>query len=199
MPCPEYINCDAIRRKQGPFFLLPLWEKVARTQSAPDEGSLSAETDPSPVRDASASRPPKSELRSSRLPQGEKESKNLMRRSRETVRLELVAQRGLEDLAGRGVWNALDEGDVVRHPPFGDLAIHEFQDVLARGGLAGLELDDQQRTLVPFGMMDADHGGFRDRGMSDREIFQVDRRDPFAAGFDHVLGAIGDPHIAVLI
>src|ERR1700754_1415545 len=31
--------------------LLPLWEKVARTKSAPDEGSLSAETDPSPVTD----------------------------------------------------------------------------------------------------------------------------------------------------
>jgi hypothetical protein len=29
--------------------LLPLWEKVVRTQSAPDEGFASAETDPSPV------------------------------------------------------------------------------------------------------------------------------------------------------
>jgi len=28
--------------------LLPLWEKVARTKSATDEGYLSAETDPSP-------------------------------------------------------------------------------------------------------------------------------------------------------
>src|SRR5262249_45363414 len=40
------------------FFPLPLWEKVARMQSAPDEGSRSVETDPSPVRDAKASRPP---------------------------------------------------------------------------------------------------------------------------------------------
>src|SRR5258708_16009837 len=35
-----------------PFFpssLLPWWEKVARTKSASDEGSLSAERDPSPV------------------------------------------------------------------------------------------------------------------------------------------------------
>ena len=48
-------------------------------------------------------------------------------------------------------------------------------------------------------MMDADHGGFRDRGMSDREIFQVDRRNPFAAGLDHVLGAVGDPHVAVRV
>src|SRR6266404_2507022 len=38
--------------------LLPLWEKVILAQRGSDEGSLSAETDPSPVRDASASRPP---------------------------------------------------------------------------------------------------------------------------------------------
>jgi hypothetical protein len=31
------------------FFLLPLWEKVARTKSVPDEGFTSAERDPSPV------------------------------------------------------------------------------------------------------------------------------------------------------
>src|SRR6266478_6321362 len=31
---------------------------IGYAQSAPDEGSLSAETDPSPVRDANASRPP---------------------------------------------------------------------------------------------------------------------------------------------
>ena len=33
---------------QGRASLLPLWEKVARTSSATDEGSPSAETDPSP-------------------------------------------------------------------------------------------------------------------------------------------------------
>src|SRR5216684_9235472 len=109
----------------------------------------------------------------------------LRRRVGKTVRFELVAQRGLQDLARRGVGNAVDEHDVIRHPPFGDLAFHVFQDVFARRAMALLELPDQQRTLVPFGMMDADHGGLRDRGMSDREVFQIDRRNPFAAGFDH--------------
>src|SRR6476661_6378742 len=42
--------------------LLPLWEKVARTKSVPDEGSASAERDPSPAL-ASLEHP---------LPQGEK-------------------------------------------------------------------------------------------------------------------------------
>src|SRR5258708_32917254 len=48
----------------GFFFLLPLWEKVARTKSVPDEGSASAETDPSPAF-ASLGHP---------LPQGERGS-----------------------------------------------------------------------------------------------------------------------------
>ena len=49
--------------------LLPLWEKVVRTQSAPDEGSLSAEADPSPVRDAAHRVHP--------LPQGERGRRNV--------------------------------------------------------------------------------------------------------------------------
>src|SRR6266478_4800956 len=36
-------------------------------------------------------------------------------------------------------------------------------------------------------------------GMSDREIFQIDRRNPFAAGFDHVLRAVRDPHVSMLV
>src|SRR4249920_504524 len=44
--------------------LLPLWEKVARTQSASDEGSASAERDPSPAHDTS--------YRVHPLPQGER-------------------------------------------------------------------------------------------------------------------------------
>ena len=43
------------------------------------------------------------------------------------------------------------------------------------------------------------NGGFRDRGMADREVLQVDRRNPFAAGLDDVLGAVGNPHVAVRI
>ena len=62
-----------------------------------------------------------------------------------------------------------------------------------------LEHDHQQRPLVPFRMADADHGGLRHLGMADREIFQVDRGNPFAAGLDHVLGAVGDLHVAVLV
>src|SRR6202021_648249 len=96
-------------------------------------------------------------------------------RARETVSLELLAQRGLQDLAGRRMRNTVDERDVVGHPPLSDLAIHEFQDVFPCCLLPLFELDDEQGTLVPFGMMHADHGSFRDRRVADGEIFQVDR------------------------
>src|SRR4029079_14967390 len=124
---------------------------------------------------------------------------SLRRRVGETVALELVAQRGFQDLAGRGVRKAVDEDDVIRHPPFRDLAVHELQYVLARRVLALLELDDQERPFVPFGMINADHRGFRYRGMTDGEGFQIDRREPFAAGLDDVLGTVGDPHVAMRV
>src|SRR5262249_51103686 len=89
---------------------------------------------------------------------GGKSRADSRRRVREAVSLELLAQRSLEDLAGRRMRNAFDESHIVGHPPFGDLAFHEFQDLLARRLLAGLELHDQKRSLVPFRMMDADHG-----------------------------------------
>ena len=46
-------------------------------------------------------------------------------------------------------------------------------------------------------MLDADHRGFRDLGVADREVLDVDRGYPFAPGLDHVLGAVGDLHVAV--
>src|SRR3954454_1315238 len=120
-------------------------------------------------------------------------------RVREPVGLKLLAQRCLEDFSGRGMRNAVDEHDVVGHPPLGDLAIHELQDVLPRGALALLELHDQQRTLVPFRMIDPDDGRFRDSGMPHRQIFQVDRRNPLTAGLDHILGTVRDPHVSVAV
>src|SRR3546814_8197612 len=46
-------------------------------------------------------------------------------------------------------------------------------------------------------MRDADRRGLGDAGAPDRDVFKLDRTDPFAARFDHVLRAIGDLHRAV--
>ena len=56
---------------------------------------------------------------------------------------------------------------------------------------------DQHRALAPFRMRHADGGGLGDVGVGDGGVLELDRADPFAAGLDHVLGAVGDAHVAV--
>jgi len=43
-------------------------------------------------------------------------------------------------------------------------------------------------------MGNADRCRFENAGTTDRCVFQLDRADPLAARFDHVLGAIGQAH-----
>jgi hypothetical protein len=49
---------------------------------------------------------------------------------RQPVIPEALAQGGFLDLAGGRVGDFVDEHDVVRHPPFGDLVLHEVQNVV---------------------------------------------------------------------
>src|SRR5438128_1638555 len=78
---------------------------------------------------------------------------------RQRIVPEALAQRDLLDLAGGGVRDLVDESDVVRHPPLGDLALHEAEDLVLARPLILLQHDHEQRPLVPFGMLDADHRG----------------------------------------
>ena len=48
-------------------------------------------------------------------------------------------------------------------------------------------------------MAHADDGGFGDGRMADGDVLDLDGGNPFAARFDHVLGAVGDGHIAVRV
>jgi len=45
----------------------------------------------------------------------------------------------------------------------------------------------------------ADHRRFSNARVAHRGIFQVDGTDPFTAGLDHILGAVGNAHIAIRI
>src|SRR6266568_222873 len=45
-------------------------------------------------------------------------------------------------------------------------------------------------------MGDRHDGGLLHCGMTDQRVFQVHRTDPFSAGLDEVLGAVGDLHVA---
>src|SRR5215831_8683550 len=50
--------------------------------------------------------------------------------ARQGVIFELLAQHRFLNLAGRGVRNLAHKSDIVRHPPFGDLALEEGQNFL---------------------------------------------------------------------
>src|SRR5512145_150640 len=113
------------------------------------------------------------------------------------VVLELLPQRKLRELAGRGVRQLVHEDHVIGHPPLGDLALVEPQELLLGHLLARLLDRDDDRTLVPFRVTHADHRGFGDRRVRDRDVLEVDRADPLAARLDHVLRAVGDLHVAV--
>src|SRR5262249_22910682 len=76
--------------------------------------------------------------------------------SRQYEILEPLAQHGLLNLAGRRMRDLVDENHLVRHPPAGNFALHEFQDVISSGRLVLFENDNEQRSLVPLRMLDAD-------------------------------------------
>src|SRR5688500_9926832 len=111
--------------------------------------------------------------------------------------LELLAQRELGELAGGGVRQLLHEHHVVGHPPLGDLALVEPEQLVLRHLLTGALHRHHDRALVPFRVLHADHRGLGDRRVLDGDVLQVDGADPFAARLDHVLGAVGDLHVAV--
>src|SRR6266850_418787 len=113
------------------------------------------------------------------------------------VILHLLAQRELGELAGGGVRQLLHEDHVIGHPPLGDLALVELQELVARHLLPRLLHRHDDRPLVPFRMLDADYRGLGDRRMRDGDVLEVDRADPLAARLDHVLRAVGDLDVAV--
>jgi len=73
------------------------------------------------------------------------------------------------------------------------------QNIRLRGVFAFGFDDDQNRAFIPFLVPCGDSGGIGDRRMRDGDIFKFNRRNPFATGFDDVLGAVADDHIAIRI
>src|SRR5687767_5931842 len=67
-----------------------------------------------------------------------------------TVVLELLPQSQLGQLAGRGMRQLRNEHHVVGHPPLGDLALVEAQQLVARNILSRLLHRDHDGPLVPL-------------------------------------------------
>src|SRR5262245_8113741 len=62
-----------------------------------------------------------------------------------------------------------------------------------------VRLDDEQRTLLPARMRNADDGSDPHAGAACGDILEVDRADPFSARLDHVPGSVGDPQETVAV
>src|SRR5439155_4055122 len=87
----------------------------------------------------------------------------------------LLAQRELGELAGRGVRQLLHEHDVLGRPPLGDLALVELEELVARHFLPGLLHRHDDRPLVPFRVLHADHRRPGDRRFRHRDVLEVAR------------------------
>ena len=91
----------------------------------------------------------------------------------------------------------IGEDDVVRQLPFGDARREKGAHIFTGQRGAGFADHDQQRTLLPFGMGNADDSGFLHARMRERSVLEINRADPLASGLDHVLGSIGKLNEAV--
>src|SRR6185437_13003497 len=113
--------------------------------------------------------------------------------------MESHTQLCLEQLAGRGMRQPVDEDDVVGNLPLRQLFGQELEERGFRGlrPLAGM--DDQKWALLPDRMLDCDDRGLEHVGMRHGEVLDVDRGNPLAAGLDDVLQPVGELDEAVRV
>src|SRR3989337_3384736 len=83
----------------------------------------------------------------------------LLQPLRELVILELLAKLHLQELAGSGTWDLVDELDRVRELPLGEVSFEVREEILRGGLLPVLEDHDGQGTLVPLLVRDGDDSG----------------------------------------
>src|SRR5690606_35620144 len=111
----------------------------------------------------------------------------------------LLAQRQLADLAGSRVRDLVEEHHVVGHPPRRNLAPQELQNLGPGDRAACPAHGDEQGPLAPFRRGTADHRCLGGLGVTNGDVLEFDRRDPFTARLDDILGAGGNVHEAVLV
>src|SRR5690606_11473279 len=102
-------------------------------------------------------------------------------------------------LADAGPRDLLDEGPAFRQPPPDHFVGQEFSKLLGGGLLTFVQHDRGQRAFLPPVVGHADDGGLPHLGMADQVVLQLHRRDPFAAGLDDVLGAVGQRDVALCV
>src|SRR6266849_5041506 len=98
----------------------------------------------------------------------------------------------LVELAYARLWNLGDERPVLGHRPLRHPPGQEGLEGFGGDGRARLSDHACKWPLAPFLVGDGDHRALEYLGMRHQGILDLHRGNPFAAGFDHVLGAIGD-------
>jgi len=99
---------------------------------------------------------------------------------------EAFAQITFQHLAGRVARQCVGKDDAIRDLPFGDLIFEDRQNFCLARVLAFRFHCNQDRTFVPFFVTGPDDGRIRDLRVTDRDIFKLDRADPFAARLDDI-------------
>ena len=74
------------------------------------------------------------------------------------------------------------------------MGLEVFEDLLFGNGVTVLRQRSHacQRTLLPFGMMNANHCCFGNFWVAHDQVFEVNTGDPLTTAFDQVLGAVHD-------
>ena len=92
--------------------------------------------------------------------------------------VEIILDRPLIEFSDAGLGYVVGDCDIIREHPFGDLAFfdalgfEEREDVVLVLAGAGNELYDCHRSLAPFGMRNADVGGFEDEVGRRGQVFE---------------------------
>src|SRR5215510_7653955 len=115
---------------------------------------------------------------------------------------ELLAQHFLVELAHAGPGQRRYEHDLVgdrvtRDHTLARVVLQGLLDLAVADRRSLLAHHDCERAFGPLRIRNTDDGGFANRGVLEDEIFDVERRDPFAAGLDDVLEAVRDLEVAV--
>src|SRR3954447_10046380 len=105
----------------------------------------------------------------------------------------------LEDLAGRPLGQLVDEPDPARVLVAGDLLPDVLAQLLLGDLLALLQRDRRADLLAQLGMRHPDHGRLAHRGVLVEDLLDLARIDVVATADDHVLLAVDDEEVAVLV